>query len=84
MTEEPGELTLLDLMLLLNEVRCKIQKDYERRFARDWLVGIPKSEATAPDVLRWLAERFLCSRESEETELGSRASRSRSGYGSLA
>jgi hypothetical protein len=31
--ERRTELTLLDLMLLLNEVRCKIQKDDEGRFA---------------------------------------------------
>jgi hypothetical protein len=31
--ERRAKLTLLDLMLLLNEVRCKIQKDDQRRFA---------------------------------------------------
>jgi hypothetical protein len=82
--EELGTLTLLALMVLLNEVRCQIEKDYQRRFVRDWLICIPKSEVTALGVLRWLAERFLCSREPETTGLGSRASRACSGHGSPA
>jgi hypothetical protein len=59
MTGQPGKLTWLDLLLLLNEVRCKMHKEDQRHFARDWFVGLPKSEATAPDVLRGLAERFF-------------------------